>query len=239
MLKYILFDLDGTLLPMDQDEFTRIYITALCKKMAKFGFEPKKLSSSIWKGVGYMIQNCSERTNEELFWQSFEADYGSDARKYIPDFEEFYKNEFILAKDASSPNEFVPQMIQKLKDKGLKLVVATNPIFPEIATNRRILWAGLDKNDFELVTTYENSKSAKPNLKYYQDILNFIHAKPEECLMVGNDVSDDMVARKLGIDVFLITKCLINYENEDISAYNHGDFENLMEYIDKKLQIQA
>ncbi|MBR7172599.1 MAG: HAD family hydrolase [Clostridia bacterium] len=239
MLKYVLFDLDGTLLPMSQEEFTKYYLSALCKKMAKFGFEPHKLGDSIWKGVAFMIKNVGNETNEELFWKSFEEDYGKDAKKYIPEFEEFYKNEFVLAKEACKPNAFVPQMIQKLKEKGLKFVVATNPIFPEIAINRRISWAGLERSDFELVTTYENSSSAKPNLKYYQDILNVIQAKPEECLMVGNDVSEDMVAKKLGLDVFLVTECLINRKNEDISTLNQGTFENLIEYIDKKMQIQA
>ena len=90
--KYVLFDLDGTLLPMDQEEFTKIYISALCKKMSKFGFGPHQLGRSIWKGVGYMIKNDGNATNEDLFWKSFEADFGDDARKYIPDFEEFYKN---------------------------------------------------------------------------------------------------------------------------------------------------
>ena len=121
MLKYVLFDLDGTLLPMNQEEFTKIYISELCKKMSKFGFDPHQLGRSIWKGVGYMIENDGNATNEGLFWKSFEADYGDDARKYIPDFEEFYKNEFDLAKAASNQNEFVPQMIKILKDFGFSI----------------------------------------------------------------------------------------------------------------------
>ena len=49
--------------------------------------------------------------------------------------------------------------------------------------------------------------------------------------MVGNDVGDDMVAQELGMKVFLLTDCLINKHNVDISVYPHGSFEELMEYI--------
>lgn len=49
--------------------------------------------------------------------------------------------------------------------------------------------------------------------------------------MVGNDVSEDMIAQDLGMQVFLLTDCLINKENEDISRYPHGSFPQLMDYI--------
>ena len=50
--------------------------------------------------------------------------------------------------------------------------------------------------------------------------------------MVGNDVSEDMIAETLGMKVFLLTDCLINKENRDISGYPGGGFDQLMEYID-------
>lgn len=40
MIKVALFDLDGTLLPMDQDAFTRGYFNLLAKKLAPHGYEP-------------------------------------------------------------------------------------------------------------------------------------------------------------------------------------------------------
>ena len=110
-------------------------------------------------------------------------------------------------------------------------MLATNPLFPAIATESRIRWAGLNKDDFELYTTYENSCFCKPNLDYYREILSRLGLQPEECLMVGNDVGDDMVARELGMQVFLLTDCLINKTNADLSQYPHGGFDELMAYI--------
>jgi FMN phosphatase YigB (HAD superfamily) len=114
---------------------------------------------------------------------------------------------------------------------GYEVALATNPIFPSIATRKRISWTGLDYNDFKLVTTYENSSFCKPNLKYYEEILSKLGYQANECLMVGNDVAEDMIASKLGMKVFLLPKCLINKNNEDINKYPHGDFNDLIRFI--------
>ena len=116
---------------------------------------------------------------------------------------------------------------------GLRTVLATNPLFPSIATEHRIRWAGFELDDFEFYTTYENSRSCKPNPKYYLEVLERAGARPEESLMVGNDVQEDMIAEKLGMKVFLLPKLLINRDGADISAYPHGDFDDLIEYIER------
>jgi FMN phosphatase YigB (HAD superfamily) len=54
---------------------------------------------------------------------------------------------------------------------------------------------------------------------------------PEECLMVGNDVNEDMIAETLGMKVFLLKDCIINKDNKDISIYPNGSFGELMEYV--------
>ena len=41
-IKMILFDLDGTLLPMDQNHFVKTYFGALAKKLAPLGYDPEK-----------------------------------------------------------------------------------------------------------------------------------------------------------------------------------------------------
>ena len=54
---------------------------------------------------------------------------------------------------------------------------------------------------------------------------------PKECLMVGNDVAEDMIAEELGMKVFLLTDCMINKQNCDISQYPHGSFDDLISFI--------
>ena len=65
------------------------------------------------------------------------------------------------------------------------------------------------------------------------EIAKKLGLEPHECLMVGNDVRDDMIAETLGMKVFLLTDCLINIKNVDISKYPQGSFESLKEFIEQ------
>ena len=114
---------------------------------------------------------------------------------------------------------------------GIRLVLATNPIFPAVATESRIRWAGLEPSDFVLYTCYEDARHAKPNPAYYRDILERLELPAEGCLMVGNDAAEDMAAAQAGLEVFLLTDCLINTRQQDISGYPQGGFDELMAYI--------
>lgn len=232
-MKNIFFDLDGTLLPMDQDKFVKAYFTALAKKLIPLGYEPNTIAESVWKATVAMIKNDGEKTNEEVFWKEFSKIYGEKVYSDIPVFENFYENEFDNLKNFCGFNPLANKVVKLAKSKNYRLILATNPVFPPIATQTRARWAGLNPDDFEYITTYDNSKFCKPNPKYYNEILEKLGLKAEETLMVGNDISEDMVAKTIGIDVFLLTDCLINKTNEDISEYPNGNFEDLIEYIKK------
>lgn len=231
MVNVVLFDLDGTLLPMDQDDFVNTYFKYLAKKLLPYGYEPQKLMDSIWKGTEAMVKNDGSRTNEEAFWKTFTQIYGEQAREDEPLFDEFYRNEFDKVREICGYQPMAAQIIRELKAKGYRVALATNPIFPQVATYSRIRWAGLNPEDFEWVTTYENSCYCKPNLAYYIEVMEKLGCSAEECMMVGNDVVEDMVAETLGMQVFLLTDCLINKEGNDLLLYPHGGFEELANYI--------
>ena len=239
MIKAVLYDLDGTLLPMDQDKFTGGYFKFLVKKMAPHGYEPQKLIDTIWAGTAAMVKNDREMTNEEAFWKKFSEIWGSE--KVLSDkalFEEFYSVDFQCAKDFCGYNEKAAFAVRQAKELGFRVALATNPIFPEYATKSRIRWAGLDYSDFEFFTSYENVNCCKPNLNYYREVAERIGLEPQECLMVGNDVDEDMIAEKIGMKVFLITDCMINRGNKDISVYPHGSFDELVAFL-KNLKAES
>lgn len=183
-----------------------------------------------------MVRNDGSNTNEEVFWKYFSASLGCDARQDEPLFKEFYKNEFQSVRKACGFTSTPAMLVKELKSKGFRVVLATNPLFPAIATHSRILWAGMSPDNFDLVTTYENSRYCKPNPDYYRDVLRQLNATAEECIMIGNDVSEDMVAQQLGIKVFLLTDCLINKENKDITLYPHGGFSELFAFINELIR---
>lgn len=227
----VLFDLDGTLLPMDQEIFIKAYFGGLAKKLAPQGYEAEKLYEAIWKGTAAMIKNDGAKTNEEVFWETTAALCGEKFRDDEPYFNAFYEEDFDKVQNACGYTPKAAETVARLKNAGYRLALATNPVFPKIATQKRAKWAGLNKEDFELITTYENSRHCKPNPAYYKDILETLGVKAEECLMVGNDVREDMVAQTLGMQVFLLTDCLINRDDADISSYPRGSFDDLISFL--------
>ena len=231
-LTTILFDLDGTLLPMDMDAFTHGYFSLLAKKLAPLGYEAKALIDGIWAGTAAMVKNDGSCTNEEAFWKRFAAIFGEQCRSHEPVFAEFYEKEFQQVQSICGFNPAANEAVQKLKNMGYRLSLATNPLFPATATESRVRWAGLDLQDFELYTTYENSHFCKPNPDYYREVLQKLGCRAEECLMVGNDATEDMIAEALGMRVFLLTDCLLNKKETDISRYPQGSFDDLIAYVE-------
>ena len=231
-IKAVLFALDGTLLPMeDQNRFIKLYFDNLAAYMEPHGYEPKEFMASMWHSVMSMMKNDGSDTNERAFWREFIKIYGRRGaadKVYIDD---FYKNRFSATKITCGYTVSAKETVELVRSLGLRAVLATNPVFPRVATELRIGWAGLATKDFEFITTYENSSYSKPNENYYKEILDKIKLNPEECLMVGNDTRDDMSAEALGMRVFLLTDCLINESGVDISKYPHGDFSALAEYL--------
>ena len=233
VIKYILFDLDGTLLPMDQDVFIREYYGGLMKKVVPLGFDAQDMLKGVNEGVRAMVLNDGSRTNEEVFWEKFAGILGAEIIQHKSVFEEFYRNEFQLVAEHCGKNPKAKEAVETLKAKGYRVALATNPLFPTIATESRIRWTGLLPEDFELYTTYEDMRYCKPNIKYYEQVLEKVGVKAEECLMVGNDVDEDMIVKELGMQVFLITDCIINKHNKDISEYPHGSFDDLLKYVEE------
>lgn len=232
MIKNILFDLDGTLLNMEsQENFIKLYFEALCKRFCKpLGLSPDELTKGVWKATGDMFYNDGGCTNREIFWSSFSQVCKADMLKYEKDFDDFYKNHFVYAKRATGDNPYAGDCVELLKQKGYRLVLATNPVFPYAATESRIKWAGVNPENFELVTVYENSCFCKPNPKYYAEILQKLGMNAEECLMAGNDVDEDMCTADMGMETYLVTDCLENKNNKDYSTFRQGSFKEFYEY---------
>lgn len=232
-MKYrsIMFDLDGTLLPLDQNVFIAKYFELMSLWMSRYGYDREGIVKATWQGTAKMIMNDGSFTNEKVFWDNMISIYGKAVLDDLPYFDAFYRQKFDEVKEVVGYSERSAELINKLKNEGVKIILATNPVFPRIATEKRIAWAGLLPEDFDLITTYENSYHSKPNIEYYKDIIKQTDISPETCLMVGNDVDEDMIAAELGIDVFLLTDSLLNKSGKDISVYNRGSMNDLFKFL--------
>lgn len=230
MITTVLTDLDGTLVPFMQEDFVKRYFAELSAKLAPLGYEPKEVAKAVWSGMDSMSKNDGSRTNCEAFWTTFRA---LTVRK--PDAKAlcdgFYTQEFDRVSKCLKYNITRKPFIERLKSAGLRVVLATNPVFPYDGVKTRMKWVGLSENDFELITTYENSTHCKPSSEYYREILAKINVSPTNALMIGNSVPEDIhAANAAGIDAFLVTEFLENPQDEDISTLRQGTLDEAAEY---------
>lgn len=235
MIKHILFDLDGTLLPMVQDEFATCYLPMLGKAFAEAGLveDPKLLIKAVWASFEKMVMNDGSKANEEVFYENFVKLIPGDVEILKKTANEFYANDFNKAQVSTKLNPLSDKVIKAAKAHGIKVYLATNPVFPRPATMNRVKWAGLDAEDFEIITTYEDCYYCKPNVKYFGEIIKQFNLNPEECLMVGNDVVEDLVIRKLGVKTFLVTDTMENKKNLPYETDYEGSMADLLDFVEK------
>lgn len=226
----VLFDLDGTLLPMDVEVFTKTYFGLLAKKAAPYGFAPEPLVAAVWKGTKAMVKNDGTCPNDRRFWDVFCQETGGDESQLRPVFDGFYVHEFHGAKAACGENPLAKPGVEGLKARGYEVILATNPIFPRAGVGTRLSWVGLSLEDFSHVTAYENYTTCKPNPAYYREILRNTGKSPQECLMVGNDAVEDLAGREAGMQVYLITDCLLNPQGRSLEDVPHGSFQEFMKF---------
>jgi FMN phosphatase YigB (HAD superfamily) len=219
----ILFDLDNTLLIMNEKEFVISYASNLAKYFADIFDNAGEFINHLLQGTNFMISTKSKETNIEKFFNYFMPLCKNFPKDEIYSrFLNFYTNEFDMVKYITKPDPFTKKVISNVSKK-FDIVIATNPIFPEIATKKRILWAGLGDyySKFMLITHGDYFMTSKPSIEYYEEILNTINKTPEECLMVGNDLYNDGAASILGIKYYQISNGLdkggIELLNKDLA----------------------
>lgn len=227
----VLFDLDGTLLPAEQKPFVKRYFGLLSENLTKKGFDADEAIGTIMKGLGAMTANDGAVTNSALFESVVRTAYKDDADSFISALLDFYATDFDRAKDVADAAMIkanrVAERIGALRGRGIKTVLATNPVFPRIALDVRLSWIGLTDGDFEHITDYGNSSFCKPNIGYYREILSAVGKEPQNCIMIGNNVREDMAAAELGIKCFLVTDFPENPDGVDIGAYTHCSVDEM------------
>jgi len=218
-LRAVLFDLDDTLLENDMRRFVKEYFGLLTPHMAHL-VPPEKFTSALLHATRGMVRNTDPAiTNRQAFIDDFFPMVGRTAEEMMPLFDDFYAVQFGKLRFLTSPRPSARATIQAALDRGCDVVIATNPIFPESAIRQRMEWAGVADFPFKLVTSYEVMHSAKPNARYYREILDQIGRSPDECIMVGDDWSNDIApAMEAGLRAFWVNTTADSRKALDPSA---------------------
>jgi len=232
VLKAVLFDLDGTLLQINAGEFMKEYLKEIAAAAAPV-VEPGRFVRELLASTNAMMQNREQgQTNSAVFWADFHGRLGERVEDLKPLLEDFYAHRFNNLSRVAMPGGKAGQTVQKTRELGLRIVLATDPLFPESAIRDRMNWAGVGDLPWELVTSYEFMHFCKPHPEYYLEIASRTKLKPEHCLMVGNDVEKDIVpAAAAGMRTYLVTDFLINNKPVDSPAEGAGSLSGFVEWL--------
>ncbi len=204
MLRSVLFDLDNTLIHFGERQLFQGYFPAITRVFADIMpgdlFLERLLSST-----RAVLDNSGQALNVDCFMNAFCTGYEEHRDEFWRRFITFYETEYDQFRYLASVPSGTREMLLQLREKSLKLVIASNPLWPSIAQNKRLAWAGLGDLQFDMITHIENMTYCKPKVEYYQEICSKIGERPEDCLMVGNDPVNDMVVAIIGMSTFLVT----------------------------------
>lgn len=207
MIKAILFDLDDTLLDNKPEHFLPPYFQALSAYVAHL-VPPARLVTALQQATGVMLtEHDRSRTNADVFWEAFIPLVGIPQATLEPVTLQFYEERFTDLSRFAAPRPAARPAVQTAFDHGYRVVIATNPLFPRRAIEHRLAWANVPVTEFayDLVTTYENMHTTKPQPAYYHEIVARLDLAPAECLMVGDDPLRDMApAQAAGMPVFWV-----------------------------------
>lgn len=229
----IFFDLDATLVPYVQAELTDAYFSDLHKfAQERLGSAADRFDAAAMKGFQAMKQNDGSMLNIQRFRQVFYEDWPDFPLDVEAFYEAFYNGPFEAVKRVVHYRGSEKNLLRSLRQKGYKLVCATNPVFPLSANRRRMSWAGIEPADFDYVTNYDNCCYCKPSPSYFQDAAAAVGTKPELCLMVGNDTKDDFGAIDAGLQVILITDYLHVRGDRPLEQAGAMDYAAFLQFAD-------
>ena len=234
MIKAVLFDLDGTLVHYDYEAFLEAYLSAVAGKVAGL-VDSRRFVKQLMESTEAMISSLDPmKTNMEVFWDDFPGRIGVPMEVLEPVLDEFYIGDFPSIQTVldARPIPAARKLIEDLLEDGYEVVIATNPVFPATAIEERMRWGGIHGLPYQLITTYETSRYCKPNVEYYVEILEHIGRTPEECIMVGNNTCEDLVAGDLGITTYLVEDCLLDMGPFRREPDYRGSFADLVRFLE-------
>ncbi|HEY5982765.1 MAG TPA: DinB family protein [Anaerolineales bacterium] len=230
----LLLDLDDTLLESNLAEFLPSYYEALGRHLASVA-PPQAMLDALRSGVQQMMLNLDpSRSLQEVFDAEFYPRLGADASKLRERIMDFYREEFPKLRSRTRPKDGARELVDWALSAGHEVGLATDPLFPMIATAERVRWAGLDPEQFAIISSYETFHFTKSHPDYYAEVLGRMGSPDRPVLMAGNDVERDLQpAARLGLTTFHVTSA---GNGADGAAGDLGALREWIEYHEADMQ---
>jgi FMN phosphatase YigB (HAD superfamily) len=223
----VLIDLDDTLLDNKLSRFLPVYLKKLGAHLAEYA-DPERVINEVLAGSKAMVENLDPTTRlAQVFADCFYPTLRVSEEDLRPALHDFYTQIFPSLHTLTHPIPAAQQLIETAFEAGREVVIATSPLFPRIAMEHRLEWAGIpvDRYPYSLVTSYEDFHFSKPNLAYYAEILGRLGKPAHEAVMIGNDPKDDLEpAQGMGIPVFHVS-------TQPLDSYPGGTLEDAITWL--------
>jgi len=204
MLKSVLFDIDNTLILFNEARFFKSYLPRITRAFDGL-LSPDLFQKRLMSATQALFHKGDSLSNAEFFLQEFSKGMEEKRPSFWSRFIRFYETEFDSLRSLVTPVQGVKQILTRLERMGVSLVAASNPVWPLVVQKIRLSWAGADDLPYALITHIENTRFCKPRLEFYGDICETLNLTPQSCLMVGNDLRNDMIASRIGMKTYLTT----------------------------------
>ena len=185
MIKAVIFDLDGTLVPFTLD--VKSCRTKVIQYLTEQGF-PSSLFSMKETAFDMLVKVKSHMKTTGIKKQNF-----AEIKKMVHSIVESFE-----LKAAQSTEMFpgVPETLKTLRDMNLKIALCT--ISGEKATKRILDRVGLEAF-FDAVIMREDVPDVKPDPVHLEAVLEVLKVGAQEAVLVGDSVKDVICARRLDV----------------------------------------
>ena len=230
-------DLDGTLLELS-DQFIAQYLLKVDQWVAsRLRMEPV-LAKAIWETT---VWACSLDHGPTLLEDAFFERLCSlikISREDIKEvFQMFYQEVFPELQRLSHPIVGAMGFLTQIQALGLKVVLLTSPVFPRIAIDERLRWAGIEGFPFDWISSLEVVHAAKPHPAYYLGAAKTLDIAPSNWLMVGNDLEQDIrPARVSGMHTWWVSDGRFDYAVPDEDVLK-GPLHDVIPYLKAHLSL--
>ena len=200
---HILLDMDGTLIGQPGTIFHNLFALGILFRMRRFGTF-LQLVRAAKKTKDILLSAHSFASNEEAFFETLAEELNS-SRKKIEDFiSKFFDSDYPFICLFLHSEPYARRLIDLIHSTQRHVTLATNAVFGRKEIELRLKASDLFLHDFDLVTSWDVMKSAKPHTNFFSETLKKIGASPENTIMIGNDPYYDLPAHELGIQTLLV-----------------------------------
>lgn len=200
MYKAVIFDLDGTLLNTLTDLYNSVNYA-----LGSFGF-PERTIDEVRRFIGNGVKKLMERSTP------VSTDKETNA-KCLEIFREHY---LLHMADNTAPYEGVNELIEKLRESGIKTAVVSNKLHSAVV--------GLCKDYFpgiECAIGVSVEEERKPNPVNVLKVLDTFSLKADECIYVGDSEVDVETAHNASLKCIGVTW---GFRDEKELIENNADF---------------